>query len=390
MVVRSEQGFHFSPMQHSAVWVVGTFSLWEFPDFDWSLIGPSSLGGVGQLASAFSSHLFQYSCLSCFSVVRCFLPYFFSLLCVFTSTLLIPILVPSSTSSCLSLIRVSLSDYKPATARKQTTPAAPVMHSSLSSHILTCSLLLAICISHALSIIVLPNAVPHSQQGSSARAFFQQLLDHSNPEIGTFSQLYYWDTTYWQGPTSPIIVFAPQEAALQPSFFGNNTAPGKLAQITGAAVLLLEHRYWGSSSPFDDLTVENLQYLTLNNSIADLDYFAQHVQLPFDADQASGPYDVPWILLGASYSAALTAFVAQKSPGTYWAYYSSSGVVQSQDNWQYFVPIQEAMPQNCSTDIKRVVERIDDIGVHGSKADQESIKDKFGLGELEFYDDFAA
>jgi hypothetical protein len=264
------------------------------------------------------------------------------------------------------------------------------MISSLSSYILTYSLLLAICIPHALSFVILPDDGSHSQQDPLPTTFFPQLLDHANPELGTFSQLYYWDTTYWKGPGSPVIVFAPQESALRPSFSRNNSAPGKLAQVTGAALLLLEHRYWGNSSPFDELTVENLKYLTLNNSIADLNYFAQHVQLPFDAGHASGPSDVPWILLGASYSAALTAFVAQKSPGTYWAYYSSSGVVQSQDNWQYFVPIQEAMPQNCSADIKRVVERIDDIGVHGSKADQEAIKDKFGLGELEYYDDFAA
>jgi hypothetical protein len=35
------------------------------------------------------------------------------------------------------------------------------------------------------------------------------------------------------------------------------------------------------------LTTENLQYLTLENSIADLTYFAENVKLPFDKKRSS-------------------------------------------------------------------------------------------------------
>jgi len=40
-------------------------------------------------------------------------------------------------------------------------------------------------------------------------------------------------------------------------------------------VIVLEHRYWGMSSPFTELTTENMQYLTLENSIADLTNFGE-------------------------------------------------------------------------------------------------------------------
>jgi len=40
-------------------------------------------------------------------------------------------------------------------------------------------------------------------------------------------------------------------------------------------VIVLEHRYWGMSSPFTELTTENMQYLTLENSIADLTHFGK-------------------------------------------------------------------------------------------------------------------
>lgn len=46
-------------------------------------------------------------------------------------------------------------------------------------------------------------------------------------------------------------------------------------------------RYWGTSSPYQSLTSETLQYLTLEQSIADLTHFAKTVDLPFDEDHSS-------------------------------------------------------------------------------------------------------
>lgn len=46
-------------------------------------------------------------------------------------------------------------------------------------------------------------------------------------------------------------------------------------------------RYWGQSSPYIELNAETLQYLTLENAIADLTYFAENVKLPFDKNASS-------------------------------------------------------------------------------------------------------
>jgi hypothetical protein len=51
--------------------------------------------------------------------------------------------------------------------------------------------------------------------------------------------------------------------------------------------LTYSDRYWGQSSPYADLTTENLRYLTLANSIADLTYFAKNVKLSFDTNSSS-------------------------------------------------------------------------------------------------------
>lgn len=60
-----------------------------------------------------------------------------------------------------------------------------------------------------------------------------------------------------------------------------------MGQAVGGANILIEHRYWGDSSPYDILTTENLQYLTLDQAIADFVYFAENVDLPFDTNHSS-------------------------------------------------------------------------------------------------------
>jgi hypothetical protein len=159
---------------------------------------------------------------------------------------------------------------------------------------------------------------------------FQQILDHSDPSKGTFSQAFWWSTEYWQGPGSPVVFFTPGEvaAAGYTGYLTNRTLTGILAQELGAAAVILEHRYWGVSSPFDALTTENLAYLTLNNSIYDTTYFANNVKFPFATNASSNADSVPWVFSGGSYSGALAAWVESVDPGTFWAYHASSAVVE--------------------------------------------------------------
>lgn len=46
-------------------------------------------------------------------------------------------------------------------------------------------------------------------------------------------------------------------------------------------------RYWGDSSPYEVLNAETLQYLTLDQSILDMTYFAETVKLQFDNSSRS-------------------------------------------------------------------------------------------------------
>ena len=140
-----------------------------------------------------------------------------------------------------------------------------------------------------------------------------------------------------------------------------------------------------------DLTTANMTYLTLENSIADLVYFAKTVELPFDKGGKSNADNAPWVLMGGSYSGALTAWTARISPGTFWAYSASSAPVEAiSDYWAYFVPPEEGMPKNCSKDVNLVINYIDKVLTTCSEMEQYKLKKMFGLESVEHNTDFAA
>jgi hypothetical protein len=66
-----------------------------------------------------------------------------------------------------------------------------------------------------------PAPPPFRIEGSIDRladntGFFEQPVDHKRPELGSFQQRYWWNTTFWEGPGSPVRVYlAPQAVRLR-------------------------------------------------------------------------------------------------------------------------------------------------------------------------------
>ena len=237
----------------------------------------------------------------------------------------------------------------------------------------------------------LPGREIGSSVPSMGNSTFEQLIDHTNPALGTFSQFYYYSDEWWS-PGGPVVFFTPGEINVTgyQSYLSTNRTTGVLASEIGAAVIVMEHRYWGRSSPYAELTTENMQYLTLTNAIADFTNFATNGVLPFDPHGTSTASRAPWVFSGGSYSGALAAWTESTANGTFWAYHASSAPVEAiADYWAYFYPVQEGMPVNCSTDISLVIEHIDSVLATGTDDEVYALKDMFGLAGL-VNDDFAS
>ncbi|KDN67486.1 putative serine carboxypeptidase S28 [Colletotrichum sublineola] len=224
-------------------------------------------------------------------------------------------------------------------------------------------------------------------------ATFEQLIDHNAPELGTFQQRYWWNSTYWKGPGSPIVLFTPGESAAEDytGYLTDRALTGAIAKEIGGAVVMVEHRNWGTSLPYTLQDTKNLQQHTMTNSVLDLVNLARNVKLPFDTNSSSNAPQAPWVYTGGSYSAVLGAAIAKLAPGTIWAYHASSGPVEATYNyWSYFLPIQQGMPKNCSRDFERIIEHVDTVLTNGTKDEIHALKEKFAMQDVVHNDDFAS
>ena len=162
--------------------------------------------------------------------------------------------------------------------------------------------------------------------------YFDQLIDHSDPSKGTF-KMRYWATWEFYKPGGPIVLLTPGEANGDSEFLfrpipeliddlchacafvvfwiylTNQTISGRIAQEEGGAAVVLEHRFYGLSNPYPDLSVKSFEVHTVDQAIEDFDYFAKNVKLPFPGGDQVGPDKAPWIFVGGSYSGALASWL---------------------------------------------------------------------------------
>ncbi|RDA89996.1 hypothetical protein CP533_2685 [Ophiocordyceps camponoti-saundersi (nom. inval.)] len=223
---------------------------------------------------------------------------------------------------------------------------------------------------------------------------FRQYINHKNHSLGTFDQRFWWNTDHWGGPGSPILFQAPGESGVDPQYLRSSPRylEGLLAETNKAALIALEHRYFGESLPFGKkFGVEEMQYLTLENAIEDLIHFANSVVLPFDRNGSSKPQNAPWIISGCSYSGALAAWINVLSPGTFWAYHCGSAVVEAiSDLSGYNGQVEKAMPRNCSADMKRVAAHFDQVLGGGTSEERSELGKMFNVPSNSSDGDYAS
>ena len=190
------------------------------------------------------------------------------------------------------------------------------------------------------------------QFGFNTGSYMPQKLDHFTAADGrSFDQRYYENKAYWSPraqPEAPVFLYLGGEAPLYgpPSGFVE-----ELAREFGALVVALEHRYYGKSQPFDEITTDNLAFLSSGQALLDAVAFQRfyceglrgappcprRTPAPLPASQprrrpraASGvACSSPWIVFGGSYAGALAAWTRAFFPKHFHGAVASSGVVQA-------------------------------------------------------------
>ena len=135
--------------------------------------------------------------------------------------------------------------------------------------------------------------------------------------------------------TQKVALFSPQpnfpltSCIEYTGYLTNVTINGQIAQQQHGATIVLEHRFYGNSTPFGDLSVSSLRFHTIQQAIDDLEYFADNVKLPMPGGDVVTPTEAPWVLVGGSYSGALTSWTMVNKPNLFRAGYASSAIVEA-------------------------------------------------------------
>lgn len=181
---------------------------------------------------------------------------------------------------------------------------------------------------------------------------FKQLIDHQNPDLGTFTQRYFVDESYGKNPDAPVFLYiCGEEKCTEDVFEGMVRSNAKKFH---AKLIALEHRYYGESIPNNSLSTENLKYLTTHNALEDLNHFQTQMMKRKN-------WTGSWIAIGGSYPGSLAAYYRLKHPEQVVGAIASSAPVQSKEDFiEYDTTITEVVGKQCATNMQIAVSMIED------------------------------
>ncbi|XP_071084320.1 putative serine protease F56F10.1 [Haliotis cracherodii] len=138
--------------------------------------------------------------------------------------------------------------------------------------------------------------------------WFHQKLDHFNVvDTRYWKQRYYINDKFYR-PGGPVFLFIGPQTELTPAVFTGNGAWLDYAKTYHAIGFAVEQRFYGSSHPTPDLSVDNLQYLSVEQSLEDLATFIVATNKERNVTNAK------WISFGGSYSGMMSTWLRYKFP----------------------------------------------------------------------------
>jgi pimeloyl-ACP methyl ester carboxylesterase len=187
----------------------------------------------------------------------------------------------------------------------------------------------------------------------AAGGLFEQRIDHheGGESVGTFKQRYWYSTQFASGPDAPVVFMFCGESECAGSYL---TLLADTAKTLKAAVVALEHRYYGKSLPFDKPTIRQMQYLTIENALEDAASFEAFAK---DKLHLKGK----WIAVGGSYPGMLAAFYREKHPELVVGAWSSSAPIRVQESFfGYDQVAARALGTDCDGLFKKALATVED------------------------------
>ena len=144
----------------------------------------------------------------------------------------------------------------------------------------------------------------------SKTLWFQQLVDHStfSSTPASFKQrVLYTDVYYRKG--GPLVFYTGNEGDAD-SYWDGDGFLFEMAQELGGFLVVAEHRYYGQSLPYGNMSFEpqNLVYLNTEQALNDFAFLIPWLKSSFSLDNSKV------IAVGGSYGGMLAAYMRMKFP----------------------------------------------------------------------------
>jgi len=185
--------------------------------------------------------------------------------------------------------------------------------------------------------------------------WYPQKLDHFDI-VGTPT----WNQRYWANfdeyeEGGPALIFIGGEGEASPTWL-NYGVWYSIAQENKAAMFILEHRFYGQSRPTEDMSLENMKYLSSRQGLEDLATFMTSMS---STHNITGP----WVSFGGSYPGSMSAWLKLKYPHLLAGAVSSSGpLFAKMDYFEYLGVVRDALDTTgpgCNEAITEALEEVE-------------------------------
>ncbi|XP_076286949.1 putative serine protease K12H4.7 isoform X2 [Lasioglossum baleicum] len=208
-------------------------------------------------------------------------------------------------------------------------------------------------------------------------AWIKQPLDHFNPRDNrTWSMRYYENSALFKAG-GPILIMIGGEWEISTGFLQTGQMY-EVAKVHNGMLYYTEHRYYGKSHPTEDLASKNLQYLSVDQALADLAYFIETKK------QEKAFQNSVVVVFGGSYAGNMAAWARLKYPHLIQgALASSAPVFAKADFHEYYEVVTESLrkhSQQCVDDVKAAFDAVEEL--LATPQGPEKLKSYFNLCEV--------
>lgn len=226
----------------------------------------------------------------------------------------------------------------------------------------------------SLTLFAIALAHNHGHDHNIRTRFLNQPLDHFNPfNRRNWDMRYYENTEFFQDG-GPIFIYITLGEGLY-GVYDDWIKDGlvyEIAKESNGLMFALEHRYYGVSRPTSDSSFQNLQWLNLLQSLADIARFIAHTK-----ENTYGAENSKVVLWGRGFGGSLAIWARQKYPHLIDGAWGSSSPLNAQLEYSQilenmYATINQIGGPECSQQIADAMQMIEDAVNAGNTSYVES------------------